>query len=151
MLRRAVVFRHNRRDIAMNAHNFAFDTSTKLYRESVPDGKGGDGQPLTSSRSVSLESSAATGAGGSGVVKKRLSGLQLEALGLYRSCLKAANRLEDISSRRNLKKFIRSEFDKNKSIPRRMVTKIEWQMHYGRTKLEDLVALKPNSKFNIVI
>ena len=148
MLRKTLIRWHNRRDIAENAHNFAFDLSTKIYREAVPQGKGAVKIQPASPPSVGTKQSGDGGGGSSKL--PRMSGLQLEILGLYRSCVKAANRLEDPKSKMNLRRFIRAEFDKQRSIPRRMVTKIEWQMHYGRTKLEDLKAMKPNTKFNVV-
>jgi succinate dehydrogenase assembly factor 1 len=138
MFRRSVLRYHNIRDSAGNAHSFAFDSSTRIYKEAVTDGKGSPGAAQSTSRSVDI---------GRG---RRMSGLQLEILGLFRSCLKEAHRLEDQASRRNLHKFIRSEFEQHKSIPRKMVTSIEWRIHYARTKLEDLKNMKRNTKFNVM-
>ena len=80
----------------------------------------------------------------------RYSGQQREVLCLYRDCLREALRLEDSASSRNLHAFIQSKFREGRDIPRKEVTRVEWQMHYGRTKLDELRALRADAKFHLV-
>ncbi|ORC92714.1 uncharacterized protein TM35_000034670 [Trypanosoma theileri] len=80
----------------------------------------------------------------------RRSGVQLEILGLYHDLLKETRKMKDPQTRENLRHYIRSEFNGNIDIPRRCVTRIEWQLHYGRNKLEELRDMRPDSKFTLM-
>ncbi|KAH9589070.1 Complex 1 LYR protein [Trypanosoma melophagium] len=80
----------------------------------------------------------------------RRSGVQLEILSLYHDLLKETQKMKDPQTRENLRHFIRSEFNGNIDIPRRHVTRIEWQLHYGKNKLEELRDMRPDSKFTLM-
>ena len=80
----------------------------------------------------------------------RHSGLQLEILQMYRSYMKVAHAKTDAESRENLKGYIRYEFRQNQELPRKLITKIEWHLHMGRTRLEELNKTKPTDKFHMV-
>lgn len=74
--------------------------------------------------------------------KKRLSGLQIQVLSMYRIMLRAAETKENSSS---IKKLIRSEFRKyGQSIPVTHHNRIEWHLNQSRNKLELLQ--NPNCK-----
>lgn len=81
---------------------------------------------------------------------RRVSGIQVEVLQLYRNLLKEAQKLDDSESRNCLRNHVVKQFRANKEIPRKMVSKIEWHMHYAKNKLEELKCMKKNSKFRIV-
>lgn len=81
--------------------------------------------------------------------RKRLSGIQQEVLAQYRAFLKEVRKIEDHESRANLRAHIQSEFKTNAAIPRKLLSKVEWQLHYGRNKLEDLKFMRPNSRFRM--
>jgi succinate dehydrogenase assembly factor 1 len=80
----------------------------------------------------------------------RHSGMQIDVLSLYKSLLKEAQRRTDAASRVNLAAYIRGEFRDNMKLPRKEVSKIEWLVHRGRNKLEELQAQKPNTRFNVL-
>lgn len=82
--------------------------------------------------------------------RKRLSGVQQEIIALYRSFMKEVRKFEDKESRQNATKRIRDEFKEGAKIPRKLLAKVEWQMHYARNKLEDLKAMRPSSRFRTV-
>ena len=83
-------------------------------------------------------------------LRPKHSGQQKEVLQMYRDCLKEAWRMDDADTRQSLKLHIKHKFREHQNIPRKEVTKIEWLMHYGRTKLDELRAMKPNTKFRYV-
>ncbi|KAL7701093.1 Complex 1 protein (LYR family) [Lotmaria passim] len=80
----------------------------------------------------------------------RHSGVQIEVLNLYRSMLREVRKMDDAETRRNLTAFIRSEYDKHRDVPRKDILKIEWQINYGKRKLEDLQAMGKNTKFTMM-
>lgn len=80
---------------------------------------------------------------------RKMSGLQREILTLYKSLLKESKKFEDKGTVDSITAHIRSQFRKNQQIPRKMLSKIEWEMHYGRNKLEELHVMKKSSKFSI--
>ncbi|RNF25787.1 uncharacterized protein Tco025E_01998 [Trypanosoma conorhini] len=182
MLRPSLRLRHKVRDVGGNAHSFAFDTMTRVYRDAV---YAKEAQPtwnpiFSAEREIAAAAAAAAAAGGAdapaqaftlsqaGETKKldraaataalsgerhrsqRRSGVQLEILSLYRDMLKASQRMEDPQARRDMRRFIRAEFDRNRDIPRKFVTRIEWQLHHGKNKLEELRAMRPDTKFSIL-
>ncbi|KAI0404859.1 hypothetical protein F4802DRAFT_615273 [Xylaria palmicola] len=65
----------------------------------------------------------------------RLSGLQKDVLGLYRSCLRAS-RSKPKETRPHFEAFARSEFDKNMKIDKRDFAAIEFLLRKGRRQLE---------------
>ncbi|KPA78609.1 hypothetical protein ABB37_06209 [Leptomonas pyrrhocoris] len=80
----------------------------------------------------------------------RHSGVQVDILNMYRSMLREVGRMEDPDTRRNLTAYIRSEFDKHRDVPRKNILKIEWQLNYGKRKLEDLQAMGRHTKFSMM-
>ncbi len=89
-------------------------------------------------------------AAGAAVLKTRHSGVQLEVLALYRGLLKEANRRTDAKSRLALRSYIQTDFRTNKSIAKKEVARIEWLIHYGRARLEDLQHQKASTGFSIM-
>lgn len=81
---------------------------------------------------------------------RRLSGVQLEVLRLYRHFMKAAQQKQDESTRTGLKKYIKEQFRLNQRIPRYDVQRVEWHLHFGKRKLEELLAAKPTMRFTNV-
>ncbi|CUG91845.1 Hypothetical protein, putative [Bodo saltans] len=82
--------------------------------------------------------------------RKRLSGIQQEVLVLYRNLLRETRKFEDAASRHNITTRIRDEFKEDAAIPRKLLAKIEWKLHYGRNKLEDIKSMRPNSRFRVM-
>jgi hypothetical protein len=83
--------------------------------------------------------------------RKRLSGIQQEVLVLYRNLLRETRKFEDPESRHNLAQRVREEFKEDSKIPRKLLAKVEWKLHYGRNKLEDIKAMRPNSRFRVML
>lgn len=77
----------------------------------------------------------------------RHSGVQVELLSLYRQMLREVDRMTDPDTRKNLRTYIRAEFDKNVSVPRKHIAKIEWCMNTAKRKLEDLQRMSSTTKF----
>ncbi|KAL0489499.1 succinate dehydrogenase assembly factor 1, mitochondrial [Acrasis kona] len=63
---------------------------------------------------------------------RRLSGLQMQVLSVYRIMLRAAKEKQDAS----ISRMVRSEFRKNSSIPVTQHHRIEWMLNQSRGKLE---------------
>lgn len=82
--------------------------------------------------------------------QRRHSGVQMDVLRLYRGLLREAQRRTDEATRLALAAYVRAQFRTHGAIPRKEVSQIEWHLHYGRTKLEELRAQKPTTRFNIV-
>lgn len=78
------------------------------------------------------------------------SGVQREVLFLYRSFLKTIEGLKDAQTRNNLREHVREKFDEGANLPKRKIDVLEWQLNYGKRKLEELDALGKNSKFRFV-
>jgi hypothetical protein len=76
---------------------------------------------------------------------KRLSGLQIQVLSMYRILLRAAETKDNATT---IKQMIRSEFRKNATIPVAHHNRIEWHINQSRNKLELLQ--NPNVK-NITV
>jgi hypothetical protein len=95
------------------------------------------------------EERAGTTAAASAAIPRH-SGVQVEILRMYRSMLREVRRMDDLDTRRNLTAYIRSEFDKHRDVPRKNILKIEWQLNYGKRKLEDLQAMSPHTKFTMM-
>ncbi|KEG15145.1 hypothetical protein DQ04_00171090 [Trypanosoma grayi] len=179
MLRLSIALRHKIRDRGGNMHNFAFDTMTKVYRDAMytsdkryagnpmypeHDKASVTGAALAGTSVLPQESlqaqpernTATTGSNSStspvdGMRRApRRSGVQLEILGLYRDLLRETRRMEDPQTRENLRRFIRAEFSANSDIPRKFVTRIEWQLHHGRNKLEELRGMRSDTKFSFM-
>ncbi|KAG8348497.1 hypothetical protein TRVL_00672 [Trypanosoma vivax] len=157
MLRRSLWLHHRLNDRGGNAHNFPFDTTTKIYRDTVyaVDSRH-NGNPIHPERPTPAspitpkkELPSCPDIEGRRRVPRR-SGLQLEILGLYRDLLRETCRMEDEQTRLNLRRFIRTEFEKNRGIPRQFVTRIEWQLHYGKNKLDEIRSMSRNTKFSLV-
>ncbi|KAF8282030.1 hypothetical protein BCY84_18823 [Trypanosoma cruzi cruzi] len=177
MVNLSFCLRHKLRDAAGNTHNFAFDIMTKVYREAVyaKDARYA-GNPMFPERQTSAtaagiarsppaststvaelgkiqkgdQTGASTSASSEMPRSQRRSGVQVDILNLYRDMLRALQRLEDPRTRKDLRKFIRSEFDSNRDIPRRCITRIEWHLHHGKNKLEELRTMRPDTKFFLV-
>jgi hypothetical protein len=65
---------------------------------------------------------------------KRMSGLQIQVLSMYRIMLRAA---ETKTNSSQIKNMIRSEFKKNgREIPTAQTNRIEWHLNQSRSKLE---------------
>jgi succinate dehydrogenase assembly factor 1 len=79
----------------------------------------------------------------------RRSGQQQEVLSLYKSLLMAAQEKEHPPTVSNLKSQIRAEFRQEKTLERKHITKIEWLVHRGRNKLEDIKAMTNTSRFTV--
>lgn len=207
---------HQRRDRGGNAHNFPFDTLTKVYRDSVyapqqryqgnpmhPDLHSSDSSQQVGSSRVSRSPSGATAAtsakmedissaampmaGDDEAMRQRLrasllkksqrrpiaaeveatedrgsptaatatvaplqlSGVQREIIGVFRAMLREVRRMKDPSTRIALQSYIRSEFDRQRAVSRQHIMKIEWHLHYGKRKLEDLQAMDADTKFSV--
>eukprot|EP00758_Cryptobia_borreli_P007015 Tbor_TRINITY_DN5236_c0_g1::TRINITY_DN5236_c0_g1_i1::g.16805::m.16805 len=80
----------------------------------------------------------------------RRSGLQREILTLYKNMLKAAEQKGHSQTVYNFKSEIRQEFKRNATVERKMITKIEWMLHRGKNKLEDLRDMKKDVKFSVM-
>lgn len=80
----------------------------------------------------------------------RHSGVQVEILNTYRSMLREVARMQDADTRRNLTAYIRQDYEKHRDIPRKNIMKIEWQLNYGKRKLEDLQAMGKHTKFTMM-
>ncbi|AYU78049.1 hypothetical protein, conserved [Leishmania donovani] len=80
----------------------------------------------------------------------RRSGVQAEILSVYRSMLREVSRMQDADTRRSLSAYIRQEYDKQRDIPRKNITKIEWRLNYGKRKLEELQAMSKHTKFTMM-
>eukprot|EP00760_Papus_ankaliazontas_P004447 PhM_4_TR11897/c0_g1_i1/m.42709/K18167/SDHAF1; succinate dehydrogenase assembly factor 1 len=81
----------------------------------------------------------------------KYSGAQLAVIALFKDFIREANKRTDERSRRALLSHIRGEFKKGMCIPRREFVRIEWHMHMGRKKLEELKKSKPGDKFGMVV
>nr|CCC94321.1 conserved hypothetical protein [Trypanosoma congolense IL3000] len=158
MLRYSRRLLHKVNDKGWNTHNFAFDTMTKVYLDAVyagsATGPGAAPLPRQTSDTTPLTSSAAAVPNNQVQQPKRQgprrSGVQNEILQLYRELLRETRRLNDPQTQVCLRRFIRSEFDRNIAIPRKFVTRIEWQIHYGKNKLEELRSMGPDSRFSLM-
>lgn len=74
----------------------------------------------------------------------RLSGMQKQVLGLYRSLLRAA-RSKPAESRRDIELFVGSEFRKNaKTIDKKSFQTIEYLLRRGQKQLEMLKSADVN-------
>eukprot|EP01012_Entosiphon_sulcatum_P020980 TRINITY_DN25805_c0_g1_i1.p2 TRINITY_DN25805_c0_g1~~TRINITY_DN25805_c0_g1_i1.p2 ORF type:complete len:100 (+),score=20.62 TRINITY_DN25805_c0_g1_i1:62-361(+) len=80
----------------------------------------------------------------------RRSGIQTDVLTLYRRCLRAANRKNDEQSRRDLKVYIRQQFEANRDIPRTSFDIIDYHVYFGRQQLDMLLKTKPEDKFRLM-
>ncbi|PNH04797.1 Succinate dehydrogenase assembly factor 1, mitochondrial [Tetrabaena socialis] len=67
------------------------------------------------------------------------TGLQLQALSLYRACLRAA-RTKPPESRPGLLQFARAEFDRNRGINRLDFMRVEFLLRKGQKLLATLAA-----------
>ncbi|RNF11249.1 hypothetical protein TraAM80_01037 [Trypanosoma rangeli] len=180
MVRLSLLLRHKVRDVGGNAHSFAFDTMTKVYRDAVyaketqttwnpifPAQQANTAEAAAAASASAPSASTSTLAQGdtakkvdgsgaaaalSGVKHRpqRRSGVQVEILNLYRDMLRASQRMEDPQTRKNMRDFIRAEFDRNRDIPCKFITRIEWQLHHGQNKLEELRAMRPDTKFSLM-
>ncbi|TKA26495.1 hypothetical protein B0A50_05332 [Salinomyces thailandicus] len=65
----------------------------------------------------------------------RLSGLQRDALSLYRKCLRAC-RLKPADTRANFYIFMRREFEKNRELNKKDFGTIEFLLRKGARQLE---------------
>lgn len=106
--------------------------------------KGSTARPARGNASTGGAATAAAAAA------PRHSGVQVEILNVYRSMLREVRRMEDAGTRRNLTAYIRSEFDKHRDVPRKNILKIEWQLNYGKRKLEDLQAMGKHTRFTMM-
>ncbi|CCE63254.1 hypothetical protein TPHA_0E01610 [Tetrapisispora phaffii CBS 4417] len=68
-------------------------------------------------------------------MRGKFSGLQKEAIHLYRNSLRIAYK-KPIENQSHFFKYIHDEFDKNKSISRKDFTTIEYLIRVGNKKLE---------------
>ena len=83
---------------------------------------------------------------------RRWSGLQLEILGYYKKFLKTIREKAagDTATQLAAMKYVRLQFDSNKSIPRQNIAAIEWHVRRAEVKLEELQSMKRLSGFQIV-
>lgn len=109
-------------------------------------GKRGDGAAAAALAEKRRQRIEAAG----GAQRVRHSGVQLDVLSLYRGLMREANRRTDPESRDRLRTYVRAEFQQHKAIERKEIARIEWLLHYGRTRLEELQAQKPTTGFNIL-
>lgn len=110
---------------------------------------GDDAAAAATAAPPQLRRSLDRGAARAGAPPRR-SGVQREVLSLYRALLQRARRLTDLRTQQRLSAHIRGEFRRHSAIPRKNVALIEWHMQHGKRKLDDLLALKLNSRFSIV-
>lgn len=147
--------RHRVNDRGGTAHNFAFDALTKVYRDAVyGNNLSHSGNSVTPGHSAAAASTASPTSPAEMQHQlprgPRLSGVQREILQLYRDLLKETRRMRDLRTQANLRRFIRSEFDKGANISRKYITRIEWQMNYGKNKLDELRHMSPDMRFSLV-
>lgn len=69
------------------------------------------------------------------IMAKKLSGLQKEVIHLYRQCVRAAFK-KPAENRLHFVNFIRLEFGKYKSLPRKDFSTIEHLLRVGNRRLE---------------
>lgn len=178
MLRACLPLRHNLRDKASNSHNTSFDTLSNIYRDAVRPSESRLPKVGESLRDLPLEgfspamhaspASPTTSHVGAPQISRgtkekrpppmtfsgrhplpRRSGLQQEVLSLYKSLLAAAREKEHPQTVANLRKQIQSEFRQESGLERKHITKIEWLVHRGRNKLDELKAMPKTMRFSV--
>ncbi|CCH58435.1 hypothetical protein TBLA_0A06430 [Henningerozyma blattae CBS 6284] len=66
---------------------------------------------------------------------RKLCGLQRDVVHLYRSCIRVAH-TKPVQSRPHFIEFARSEFSKNRDVPRKDFNTIEYLLRTGKRRLE---------------
>lgn len=170
MLRRCFLVRHNMRDKGANSHNSSFDTFSNIYRDAVKPNESQLPKPGESLRDLPLDGAPAVSKrvpvpitrekppkekkpapmsfSGKHPLPRR-SGQQQEVLNLYKSLLSAAQEKEHPQTVANLKSQIRAEFRQEMVLERKHITKIEWLVHRGRNKLDEIKAMTNTSRFTV--
>lgn len=133
------ISRHRRQSISISAA-----TAESLNTEVITSV-----QTLHARKLLGTEKAGEASSGRQASWRPRHSGVQREMIYLYRSLLRETNRMDDIDTRVNLRRYIRAEFNKYVDVPRKHIVKIEWCINYGKRKLEELKGMSSRTKFSM--